>query len=47
MTNPSLYKKTPISVVENRNTTLLSNTEKTQVNQIVAKFFQLFIAKHL
>jgi hypothetical protein len=47
MTNPSLYKKATTTEVENRNTTMLTTPEKTQVNQIVAKFFELFIAKHL
>ncbi len=47
MTNPSLYKKVTMSQVETRKTSALSQTEKTQVNQTVAKFFELFIAKHM
>jgi hypothetical protein len=47
MTNPSLYKKVTMSQVETRTTSALSQTEKTQVNQTVAKFFELFIAKHM
>ena len=47
MTNPSLYKKIQIASVETRNTSPLNQTEKTQVNQTVTKFFELFIAKHM
>jgi len=47
MTNPTLYKKISTTAVENRTTSALSQTEKTQVNQTVLKFFELFIQKHL
>lgn len=47
MTNPSLYKKATMSQVETRKTSPLTQSEKTQVNQTVTKFFELFIAKHM
>ncbi len=46
MTNPNLYKKISTSSVETRTTSPLNSTEKNQVNQAVAKFFELFIQKH-
>lgn len=46
MTNPPLYKKIPTASVETRKTSPLTQNEKNQVNQTVAKFFELFIAKH-
>jgi hypothetical protein len=46
MTNPSLYKKISTTEVGARTTTPLTATEKTQVNQTISKFFELFIQKH-
>ena len=46
MTNPTLYKKIATSLVGDRATNPLNNIEKTQVNQTVSKFFELFIQKH-
>lgn len=45
--HPQLYKKKPLSEVKNRTTSQLSNTEKERVNNIIGKFFELFINKHL
>lgn len=47
MVTPTLYKKISTTAVENRNTVSLTETEKTQVNQVVSKFFELFKNKHL
>jgi hypothetical protein len=47
MATPTLYKKVSTTAVENRNTVPLTVTEKTQVNQVVSKFFELFKIKHL
>lgn len=47
MQKPTLYKKIPIAEVENRKTSQLSQSEKTQVNQTITKFFELFMNKHL
>jgi hypothetical protein len=47
MVTPTLYKKISTTEVENRNTVPLTQTEKTQVNQTVSKFFELFKNKHL
>jgi len=35
------------TLYKNRNTASLTETEKTQVNQVVSKFFELFKNKHL
>lgn len=47
MVAPTLYKKKSTTEVENRNTVSLTEMEKTQVNQVVSKFFELFKNKHL
>lgn len=47
MKKPALYKKIPIADIENRTTIPLNQIEKTQVNQAVNKFFELFTNKHL
>jgi hypothetical protein len=47
MTKPTLYKKIAISLVGDRPTNPLNSVEKTQVNQTVSKFFELFIQKHI
>jgi hypothetical protein len=47
MVAPTLYKKISTAEVENRNTVSLTQAEKTQVNQVVSKFFELFKNKHL
>jgi hypothetical protein len=47
MKKPALYKKISTTNVENRTTSPLNQTEKTQVNQTLNKFFELFANKHL
>jgi hypothetical protein len=47
MSNPSLYKKETLTNVKNRNTSSLNTDEKTRVNVIVNKFFELFKNKHM
>lgn len=47
MANPTLYKKIPIQDVNTRTTYPLSSDEKTRVDAVVTKFFDLFKAKHL
>jgi hypothetical protein len=45
--HPLLYKKKPLTEVKNRTTSQLSNTEKQKVENVIGKFFELFINKHL
>jgi hypothetical protein len=47
MVTPTLYKKISTAEVENRNTVSLTQAEKTKVNEVVSKFFELFKDKHL
>lgn len=47
MIHPSLYKKIPAASVETRKTSSLTQNEKNEVNQTVAKFFELFVMKHM
>lgn len=47
MSNPSLYKKDSLTNIKNRNTSPLTTDEKTRVNVVVNKFFELFKNKHL
>lgn len=46
MTKPTLYKSTPIQSIHTRPTVSLTATEQTEVKAAVAKFFELFAAKH-
>ena len=45
--HPQLYKKKSLSDVRNRSTLNLSDTEKTRVQLVLGKFFELFKSKHL
>lgn len=47
MAAPTLYKKKSVAEVNSRSTYELSADEKTRVNTVVNKFFDLFKAKHL
>tara|TARA_R100000027_G_C2200764_1_gene79888 strand:- start:239 stop:382 length:144 start_codon:yes stop_codon:yes gene_type:complete len=47
MNIPTLYKKKDINTVRDRETSSLSDNEKTQVNNTINKFFDLFKLKHL
>lgn len=47
MNTPTLYKKKNINDVRNRETTPLSASESTSVNNTITKFFELFKLKHL
>ena len=45
--HPQLYKKKPLSEVKVRTTSQLSDPEKVRVENIIGKFFELFMDKHL
>jgi hypothetical protein len=45
--HPQLYKKKSLNDVRNRSTLNLSDTEKTRVQLVLGKFFELFKSKHL
>lgn len=45
--HPPLYKKKSLQDVKNRNTSPLTNDEKQRVQNVIGKFFELFINKHL
>lgn len=47
MAAPTLYKKKSVEEVRNRVTYPLTNGEKTRINTVVSKFFDLFKAEHL
>jgi hypothetical protein len=47
MAAPTLYKKREIDDIRNREIHSISNSEKTQTDLIVNKFFELFKIKHL
>jgi len=47
MAKPTLYKKISIQNVNTRPTSALTADEKTRVDSVVTKFFDLFKAKHL
>ena len=47
MENPTLYKKVSTVDVRNGNTSQLSASETSDVNQTISKFFELFKIKHL
>jgi hypothetical protein len=45
--HPQLYKKKSLNQVKNRTTAQLSTTEKERVGDVIGKFFELFMNKHL
>jgi hypothetical protein len=45
--HPPLYKKKSLQDVKNRNTSPLNNDEKQRVHNVIGKFFELLINKHL
>lgn len=47
MAAPTLYKKKSVEEVRNRATYSLNDNEKTRINTVVGKFFDLFKAEHL
>jgi hypothetical protein len=46
MIKPTLYKSTPLESIQTRPTVSLNATEQAEVKAAVAKFFELFAAKH-
>lgn len=47
MENPSLYKKISLNQARQRATYTLSDEERSEVNNTISVFFELFAAKHL
>lgn len=47
MQKPTLYRKEPLTSVKNRITRTISTEQRSQVEQTVSKFFELFIIKHM
>lgn len=47
MAAPILYKKKSVEEVRNRVTYSLTDNEKTRINTVVNKFFDLFKTEHL
>lgn len=45
--HPPLYKKKALNDVNNRTTSQLTTEQKHRVQNVVNKFFELFIAKHM
>lgn len=45
--HPNLYKKKSLNEVKNRTTSQLTNSEKQRVENVIGKFFELFMNKHL
>lgn len=45
--HPQLYKKKSLNSIKNRPTSNLSDTEKTRVELVIGKFFELFKSKHI
>jgi hypothetical protein len=45
--HPPLYKKKALNDVNNRTTSQLTTEQKNRVQNVVNKFFELFIAKHM
>jgi hypothetical protein len=45
--HPSLYKKKALNDVKNRTTSQLTTNQKERVENVINKFFELFITKHL
>lgn len=44
--HPQLYKKKSLNDIKNRPTSSLSDSEKTRVETVINKFFELFKSKH-
>jgi hypothetical protein len=44
--HPQLYKKKSLNDIKNRPTSSLSDSEKTRVETVIDKFFELFKSKH-
>jgi hypothetical protein len=44
--HPQLYKKKSLNDIRNRPTSSLSDSEKTRVETVINKFFELFKSKH-
>jgi hypothetical protein len=44
--HPQLYKKKSLNDIRNRPTSSLSDSEKTRVETVIDKFFELFKSKH-
>jgi hypothetical protein len=47
MANPTLYKKKPIQDIKNKVREQLTFEEKSRVDLIINKFFELFKLQHL
>lgn len=47
MANPELYKKKPIQDVKTKVREQLTSEEKSRVDSVVGKFFELFKLQHL
>lgn len=45
--HPPLYKKKSLQDVKNRTTSQLTIDEKQRVQNVINKFFELFMNKHL
>lgn len=45
--HPPLYKKKALNDVNSRTTSQLTTQEKQRVENVINKFFELFITKHL
>jgi hypothetical protein len=45
--HPPLYKKKALNDVNNRTTSPLTAEQKDRVENVINKFFELFITKHL
>jgi hypothetical protein len=45
--HPPLYKKKSLQDVKNRNTSQLTTDEKQRVQNVIGKFFELFMDKHM
>ena len=44
--HPQLYKKKSLNDVRNKPTSSLSDSEKTRVESVIVKFFELFKSKN-
>jgi hypothetical protein len=44
--HPQLYKKKSLNDIKNRPTSSVSDSEKTRVETVIDKFFELFKSKH-
>jgi hypothetical protein len=45
--HPNLYKKKSLNDVKNRTTSQLNSNEKQRVENVIGKFFELFMNKHM